>query len=117
MSDVSGNCTKTRKLNHYRASHPAIRMHDHAVTNYSKKYFLTQKSDKTARFGSEIVWIRIRQIRNSKVPIVSRRSPFISRLQIRDVRMVRLPGEVIDRIFNAIYFFTEAKCNMKLVEN
>ena len=41
----------------------------HAVSNYHKKYFRTQKSGKTAEFGSEIARIRIRQIRNSKVPI------------------------------------------------
>ena len=41
------------------------------VTNYHKKNFRAQKSDETAWFGSEIVWIRIWQIRNSKVPIPS----------------------------------------------
>ena len=41
--------------------------------NCRKKCFRIQKSDKTARFGSEITRIRIRQIRNSKLPIPSAR--------------------------------------------
>ena len=71
MFYVSGKCTVTRELNHYRASHREIRDYDHAAMNYYKKYFRTQKSDKTAGFGSDIARIRIRQIRNSKVPISS----------------------------------------------
>ena len=67
MSYVSGNCTETRGLNRYGASSRALRMYGHAVTNHRKKYFSTQKSDKTARFVSEIAWIR--QIRNFRVPI------------------------------------------------
>ena len=52
ISYVSGKSTKTRKLNHYGALCRAIRMHDHAATNYRKKYFRTRKSDKTQGFGS-----------------------------------------------------------------
>ena len=59
----------TRELNYYRASRRAIRIYDHAAMNFRKKYFRTQKYDKTAGFGSDIARIRIRQIRNSKVPI------------------------------------------------
>ena len=69
MFYVSGKCTATRALNHYWALHREIRDNDHAAMNYCKKYFRTQKSDKTAGFGSDIARIRIRQIRNSKVPI------------------------------------------------
>ena len=39
--------------------------------NHGKKYFWTQKSDKIAGVGSEIPRIRIRKIRNSKVPILT----------------------------------------------
>ena len=39
--------------------------------NYCKKYFRTQKSDKTVGFRSDIAPIRIRQFRNSEVPIPS----------------------------------------------
>ena len=69
MFYVSGKCTVTRELNHYWGSHREIGDYDHAAMNYCKKCFRTQKSDKTAGFGSDIGWIRIRQIRNSKVPI------------------------------------------------
>ena len=67
-SYVSGKCTK---LNHYRASRWAVRICDHAVTNYRKKNFRIQKSDKTAGFGSKTARNRIRQIWNFKVPIPS----------------------------------------------
>ena len=69
--DINGKCAKMRDLNHSPASPRAIRIYDQAVMNYRKKYFWTQKSDETAGFGSEIARIRIRQIRNSKVPIPS----------------------------------------------
>ena len=59
----------TCELNQYRASLRAMRFCDHAVAKSHKKYFRIQKSKKTAEFGSEFVRIRIRQIRNSKVPI------------------------------------------------
>ena len=69
MFYVSGKRTMTRELNYYRVSRRAIRIYDYAAMNYRKKYFRTQKSDKTAGIGSDIARIRIRQIRNSKVPI------------------------------------------------
>ena len=69
MFYVGGKCTITRELNRYRALRRAIRINDHSAMNYRKKYFRTQKSDKTAGFGSDTARIRIRQIRNSKVPI------------------------------------------------
>ena len=62
---------KTRELNRCKASRRAIRVYGNTFTNYRKKYFRTQKSDETAGFGSEIAWIRIRQIRYSEVPIPS----------------------------------------------
>ena len=49
----------------------AIRICDHAETNYLKKCFRMQKSSKAAGFGSEIARIRFRLIRSSKVPILS----------------------------------------------
>ena len=53
MSYFSGKYRKTSEY-HYRASRRAMLIYGNAVTNYLKKYFWSQKSDKTTGFGSEI---------------------------------------------------------------
>ena len=52
--DISGKCTKLSYLNHYYASRRAICIYNHAVMNYLKKYFWTQKSDKLPDSGPEL---------------------------------------------------------------
>ena len=39
MSHISGKCTKTRELNHHKASRRATRIYDNVVSSYRKKIF------------------------------------------------------------------------------